>query len=159
MSALILAAHVKSGAEMAREARLPDVITDFIEQHHGTTQMSYFYRKAVEQAGHEIPDSDFRYPGPKPKMKETAILMLADSTEAVSRTLEDPRPNRLRSAIHQVVTDKFMAGQLSDCPLTLADLSHIEDSFVHLLLGAFHGRIRYPDQQDAETRKKESILG
>jgi putative nucleotidyltransferase with HDIG domain len=159
MSALILAAHVKSGAEMAREARLPDLITDFIEQHHGTTQMSYFYRKAVEQAGHEIPDSDFRYPGPKPKMKETAILMLADSTEAVSRTLEDPRPNRLRSAIHQVITDKFLAGQLSDCPLTLADLSRIEDSFLHLLLGAFHGRIRYPDQQDAETRKKESILG
>ena len=159
MSALILAAHIKGGSELAREARLPEVIVDFIEQHHGTTQMSYFYNKARAQAGHDIPDSDFRYPGPKPQLKETAILMLADTTEAVSRTLEDPRPNRLRSAIHQVITDKFMAGQLSDCPLTLADLSRIEDAFVHLLLGAFHGRVRYP-QQDAEDKKKrEAILG
>lgn len=159
MSALILSAHIKSGADLAREARLPVVIIDFIEQHHGTTLMSYFYRKASEQAGHEIPDADFRYPGPKPRSKETAILMLADSTEAVSRTLDDPRPNRLRSAIHQVVTDKFVAGQLSDCPLTLADLSRIEDAFVHLLMGAFHGRIRYPEQLDAEARKREAILG
>lgn len=159
MSALILAAHIKSGADMAREARLPEIIIHFIEQHHGTTQMSYFYRKAVEQAGHELPDTDFRYPGPKPRLKETAILMLADSTEAVSRTLDDPRPNRLKSAIHQVITDKFMAGQLSDCPLTLADLSRIEAAFSHLLLGAFHGRVRYPDQVDAEARKKEKILG
>jgi putative nucleotidyltransferase with HDIG domain len=159
MSALILSAHIKAGADMAREARLPEIIVDFIEQHHGTTQMSYFYRKAVEQAGHDMPDTDFRYPGPKPRLKETAILMLADSTEAVSRTLDDPRPNRLRSAIHQVITDKFMAGQLADCPLTLADLSRIEDAFLHLLLGAFHGRIRYPEQLDAEARKRESILG
>ncbi len=159
MSALILAAHIKSGADLAREAKLPAVIIDFIEQHHGTTLMSYFHRKAMEQAGHDIPDADFRYPGPKPKLKETAILMLADSVEAVSRTLDDPRPNRLRSAIHQVVTDKFMAGQLSDCPLTLADLSRIEDAFVHLLLGAFHGRIRYPEQVDADARKREAILG
>jgi len=159
MSALILAAHIKSGSEMARDARLPEVITDFIEQHHGTTRMTYFYRKAVEQAGHEIPDSDFRYPGPKPRTKETAILMLADSVEAVSRTLEDPRPNRLRSAIHQVITDKFVAGQLSDCPLTLKDLYRIEDAFLHLLLGAFHGRVRYPQQEDEDQRKKESILG
>jgi len=159
MSALILSAHIKSGAEMAREAHLPEAIIDFIEQHHGTTQMSYFYNKAREQMGDDIPDSDFRYPGPKPRSKETAILMLADSTEAVSRTLEDPRPNRLRTAIHQVVTDKFMAGQLSDCPLTLADLSRIEDAFVHLLLGAFHGRIKYPHQVEADRRKKEEMLG
>jgi cyclic-di-AMP phosphodiesterase PgpH len=159
MSALILSAHIKAGADLAREGKLPPVILDFIEQHHGTTQMSYFYRKAVEQAGHEIPDADFRYPGPKPRLKETAILMLADATEAVSRTLDDPRPNRLRSAIHQVITDKFMAGQFSDCPLTLADLSRIEDAFGHLLLAAFHGRVRYPEQLDAEARKREAILG
>jgi putative nucleotidyltransferase with HDIG domain len=159
MSALILSAHIKAGADLARAARLPSVIIDFIDQHHGTTQMSYFYRKAREQAGHDIPDADFRYPGPKPRRKETAILMLADSTEAVSRTLDDPRPNRLRSAIHQVITDKFMAGQLSDCPLTLTDLSRIEDAFVHLLLGAFHGRIRYPEQEDALARKREAMLG
>lgn len=159
MSALILSAHVKLGSEMAREARLPAVIIDHIEQHHGTTLMAYFYRKAEEQAGHQIPDNDFRYPGPKPKLKETAILMMADTTEAVSRTLEDPRPNRMRSAIHQVITDKFTAGQLSDCPLTLKDLSRIEDAFVHLLLGAFHSRIKYPEQEEEAKKKKASILG
>jgi hypothetical protein len=159
MSALILSAHIKAGAEMARDARLPDVIIDFIEEHHGTTQMSYFYGKAKEQAGEDISDSDFKYPGPKPRSKETAILMLADSTEAVSRTLEDPRPNRLRGAIHQVVTDKFMAGQLSDCPLTLADLSKIEDAFLHLLLGAFHGRVKYPQQVEEARRRKEEMFG
>lgn len=159
MSALILSAHVKLGSEMGREARLPALIIDHIEQHHGTTLMAYFYRKAVDQAGHEVPDNDFRYPGPKPKLKETAILMMADTTEAVSRTLEDPRPNRLRSAIHQVITDKFTAGQLSDCPLTLKDLSRIEDAFVHLLLGAFHNRIKYPEQEEEARKKKASILG
>ena len=85
--------------------------------------------------------------------------MMADTTEAVSRTLEDPRPNRLRSAIHQVITDKFTAGQLSDCPLTLKDLSRIEDAFVHLLLGAFHSRIKYPEQEEEAKKKKASILG
>jgi putative nucleotidyltransferase with HDIG domain len=148
MSALILESHVKIGRDLAMEYDLPDKIIDFIEQHHGTTLMEFFLHKARQQSPDDPVDvEEFRYPGPKPQSRESAILMLADSTEAVSRTLDDPKPNRLRTAIHNVVHDKFEAGQLDECELTLKDLGRIEESFLHRLLGAFHKRVEYPEKK------------
>ncbi len=148
MSALILESHVKIGRELALQYDLPDAIIDFIEQHHGTTVMRFFLHKAQQQLPEgEVPTEEFRYPGPKPQSKETAILMLADSVEAVSRTLGVPKPNRLRTAIRKVVREKFEAGQLDECELTLKDLNRIEDSFLKRLLGSFHQRVEYPETE------------
>lgn len=152
MSALILESHVKIGRDLAMEHDLPDKIIDFIEQHHGTTLMQFFLHKARQQSPDDsVTDEEFRYPGPRPQSRETAILMLADSAEAVSRTLDDPKPNRLRTAIHNVVRDKFEAGQLDECDLTLKDLSKIEENFVHRLLGVFHKRVEYPEKKAEQT--------
>ncbi len=165
MSALILESHVKRGRELALEYDLPDVVIDFIEQHHGTTTMSFFYHKAKTQTPDEpVNEDDFRYPGPKPQRRETAIVMLADSVEAVSRTLEDPKPGRLRGAIKKIIEDKFTSGQLEECDLTLRDLHKIEESFLKILLGVFHQRIDYPSPiQPGEpvegTRPPSEIVG
>lgn len=152
MSALILESHVKRGHELALQYDLPDVVIDFIEQHHGTTTMSFFFHKAQQQNPSEpVSEEDFRYPGPKPQSRETAIVMLADSVEAVSRTLDDPKAARLQGAIKTVIETKFTAGQLEECDLTLKDLNHIEQSFLKTLLGVFHSRIDYPSpMRDAE---------
>ncbi|MBI5868546.1 MAG: HDIG domain-containing protein [candidate division Zixibacteria bacterium] len=160
MSALILESHVKRGRELALEYDLPDSVIDFIEQHHGTTTMTFFYHKAQQQILNEpVKEDDFRYPGPRPQTRETAIVMLADSVEAVSRTLDDPKPGRLQNAIRKVVEAKFAAGQLEECDLTLRDLTKIEESFLKILLGVFHSRIDYPsavrrDQDETDPDRK-----
>jgi len=156
MSALILESHVKGGKELALEYNLPDAVIDFIEQHHGTTTMSFFYHKAQQKSPDEpVPEEEFRYPGPRPQTRETAIVMLADSAEAVSRTFDDPKPGRLQSAIKKVIADKFLAGQLEECNLTLRDIHKIEESFLKTLLGVFHQRIEYPsplpDEEEETT--------
>jgi len=102
-----------------------------------------------------VSEEEFRYPGPKPQTRETAIVMLADSVEAVSRTLEDPKPGRLLTAIKKVIETKFTAGQLEECDLTLKDLHKIEESFLKILLGVFHSRIEYPSP--SESRDTESV--
>lgn len=146
MSALVIGSHIKRGVELAEESNLPDRIIDFIEEHHGTSTMAYFYHKAREQTegDAEVPEAEYRYPGPRPRSKETAIMMVADTVEAASRTLEDPKPSRIRSLIRRLMNDKIQAGQLSDSNLTLADLKKIEDAFVKVLIGIFHARIDYP---------------
>ncbi len=152
MSALILESHVKLGRDLALEYDIPDKIIDFIEQHHGTTTMDFFLNKARRQSPDDlVPDEEFRYPGPKPQSRETAILMLADSAEAVSRTLDNPKPSRMRTAIHSVVRDKFEAGQLDECDLTLKDLGKIEAGFMHRLQGVFHKRVEYPGKEAEKT--------
>ena len=100
-------------------------------------------------------EEEFRYPGPKPQTRETAIVMLADSVEAVSRTLDDPKPGRLRTAIKKVIETKFTAGQLEECELTLKDLYRIEESFLKILLGVFHSRIEYPSSVGSQGAKPE----
>jgi hypothetical protein len=156
MSALILESHVKRGRELALQYDLPDSVIDFIEQHHGTTTMSFFYHKAQRQTQDElVNEEEFRYPGPKPQTRETAIVMLADSVEAVSRTLEDPKPGRLRTAIEKIIEAKFTAGQLEECDLTLRDLHQIEESFLKILLGVFHSRIEYPSSIELEETMSE----
>ncbi len=153
MSAIVIKSHITRGRELAEENDLPDKIIAFIEEHHGTSLMSYFYNKAKElHPDEEISDTEFRYPGPRPQSKETAVLMLADSVEAASRTLEDPKPARIRNLIRKLINDKFQQGQLSESNLTLADLQGIEDAFAKVLMGAFHSRIDYPKREEEKAK-------
>jgi hypothetical protein len=159
MSALILETHVKEGRELAKKAKLPKVVSDFIEQHHGTSLMAYFYRKAIDQGADpaEI-ESDFRYPGPKPAFKESAIVMLADSIEAAARTLEDPHPARIRSLVTKITSDKFQSGELDDSNLTFKEMHTIEESFIQVLNALFHHRIEYPEASPEEDVKKAPAI-
>ncbi|MCK4384983.1 MAG: HDIG domain-containing protein [candidate division Zixibacteria bacterium] len=145
MSALILESHVKEGVEMAVEANLPKRIIDFIQEHHGTTLMSYFYNKALEQGATQELMDEYRYPGPKPRSKETAIVMLADAVEAASRTLDDPKPSRIKSLIKKIIDSKLQAGELADSNLTFRELSAIQQSFLPVLISVFHPRVEYPE--------------
>jgi hypothetical protein len=151
MSALILEAHVKEGKELAEKNGLPQCIIEFITGHHGTTVMTYFYEKAKSQEGESVDIDEYRYPGPKPKSREVAIVMLADSVEAASRTLEDPKPARIRAQVHRLITSKFEAGELDDCDITMRELRLIEESFVRVLIGIFHRRIDYPQAEHQEV--------
>ena len=158
MSSLVLANHVRRGAEMAREYGLPEEIEDFIYQHHGTSLMSFFYQKAIEQSPSEaVSENEFRYPGPRPQNRETAIVMLADAVEAASRTLKDPTPSSIKNLVEKIIDERFKSGELDDSPLTLRDLSQISLAFQKILNGRFHGRIEYPDidnKKQIETAKK-----
>lgn len=148
MSAIVLVSHLKKGRQIGEEADLPDEVLNFIEEHHGTMIMSYFYNKAKEMGMANPPEEEFRYPGPKPQTRETAIVMLADSVEAASRTLTDPKPARLRNLVQNIINDRFQSGELEECPLTLKDLAMIRESFTQVLIGAFHHRIEYPDKDE-----------
>jgi putative nucleotidyltransferase with HDIG domain len=145
MSALILESHVKEGVEMAVEANLPKRIIDFIQEHHGTTLMSYFYNKALEQGATQELMDEYRYPGPKPRSKETAIVMLADAVEAASRTLDDPKPSRMKSLTKKIIDSKLQAGELADSNLTFRELFAIQQSFLPVLISVFHPRVEYPE--------------
>ena len=150
MSALVIAAHVKEGVQLGREQNLPQMVVDFIASHHGTGLIEFFYRKAQEDADdpEAIDESDYRYPGPRPRTNEQAIVMLADSIEAASRSLDKPTPKRLESLIDGIVAARVADGQLDDSALTFVDLTRIKDAFHGLLCGIYHFRVRYPDQED-----------
>lgn len=150
MSALILEAHVKEGKELAEANGLPKCIVEFITGHHGTSVMSFFYEKAKKQDDVRIDIEEYKYPGPRPIAKEVAIVMLADSVEAASRTLEDPTPARIKGLVRKIINSKFESGDLEDCDLTLKDLHMIEDSFLRILTGIFHRRIAYPEKEIEE---------
>lgn len=150
MSTLIIIAHIKDGADLARQHRLPKPIIDFIEQHHGTTLVEYFFRRAAEaNGGAEVDESNFRYPGPKPQTKEAAVLMLADAVEGACRTLVEPTPARIESLVHDIAMKRLLDGQFDSCGLTLQELATIEDSLVKSLTAVYHGRVKYPDQRTA----------
>ncbi|HAY32596.1 MAG TPA: HDIG domain-containing protein [Ignavibacteria bacterium] len=150
VSTKIIIAHVKDGIELAKKYKLPQEIIDFIPMHHGTTLVSYFYDKAKNSSKEEISDLIYRYPGPKPQTKETGIVMLADSIEACTRAIEDPTPQKLESKIREVIRSRFMEGEFDECDLTLRDLTRIKDSFMKVLIGIHHHRIKYPDSNQLE---------
>jgi hypothetical protein len=157
MSSLILISHVKDGVELARENHLGQRIAHIIQQHHGTSLISYFYQKAKEKENLEtgsLDDEDFRYPGPKPQTKEAGIVMLADCVEAASRTLSEPTPSRIRGLVQRITNTIFLDGQLEECELTLKDLQKIEESFNRILTAIFHQRIDYPALPTSESPKK-----
>lgn len=150
-SAAIIRQHVQDGIELAREYRLPERIWKFIPMHHGTIVIKHFYAKAVADAqgtGVVVDEADFRYPGPKPDGKETAIVMLADACEAISRLVDTSHREDIERAVEQVVLDRITDGQLSETPLTLADLDLVRESFVKSLLGSSHQRVRYREVTD-----------
>lgn len=152
MSTLIIKNHVKEGMELAREYRLPEKVIDFIPEHHGTTLIKYFYVQALKKAEQEgsnemITEEEFRYPGPKPRSIETAILMLADSVEAVSTSRfagKSPDEQEIRRTVHESVTEKYEDKQLNNTPLTLQDLETIKEAFVKALQSRYHQRVKYP---------------
>lgn len=149
MSALVVASHVKDGIDLARKWRLPERVVDFIPEHHGTHVMKFFYHKALESAGNEtVKVDDFRYPGPRPRSRETAILMLSDAVEAATRSLSKPTPGRIREICKQIIDERMFSGELDDCGLTLRDLATIRDAFLPLLAGIHHQRIAYPGQHE-----------
>ena len=148
LSLLVIVAHVKDGLEMAKDYGLPRILHQFIAEHHGTTVVRYFQRVAAEQAQKsktkELPESEFRYPGPKPRTRESAILMICDSVEGAVRALPEPTPGRIESTVHQVLMARLNDGQFDDCDITLKELSRVEDAVVKALCAAYHGRIAYP---------------
>jgi putative nucleotidyltransferase with HDIG domain len=153
VSSAIVTAHARDGLQMAQKYRLPVEIEKIIMEHHGDTPVMYFYHKALQQAdGNPVDIQDFRYDGTRPTMKESAIVMLADTIEAAVRSMPDPTPQRIEEFIEQLVRGKLEDGQLSDSPLTLRDIDKICDAFSTVLIGVFHERIEYPA---VEIQKKE----
>ena len=157
-SADILIDHVREGEKLAKVEHLPSRIRDFIREHHGTTLNDYFYQRACEQFhGQEVEVAAFRYPGPRPRSRETAILMLADSSEAATRA----RSPRTRQEVAEIVQQIFHArrdeGQLDEAPLTLKELRQVEDIFVDMLQATFHPRIDYPQRADRDADRDEEV--
>jgi putative nucleotidyltransferase with HDIG domain len=160
MSTLVIVSHIKEGVLLAKKYKLPQVIIDGIEQHQGTSLVSVFYHRAKNQqkgAGQStINDEDFRYEGPRPQTREMAILMLADSCEAASRSLEKPTPVRITNLISDIFDARLRDGQLDECRLTLADLNKIKQAFVFSLTNMLHGRIAYPKDENHSDKPAET---
>ena len=161
MSCLIISSHVKDGLELAKEVGLTQDICDLIPQHHGTRIMTYFYRKALDSVNgknQEIDEVDYRYPGPKPQTREAAILMLADSVEAASRTLTDPSSAQIQGMIDRLVDSILADNQFDECDITLREIRLIKESFFKILTGIYHRRIDYPGYDFKAVRKSVSGL-
>ncbi len=149
MSKMVIMNHVKEGLDLAKKYKLNPRLIDFIQQHHGSSLVYYFYRRALEtqENNQEVAEEGFRYPGPKPNTKETAVVLLADSVEAAARTLKEPSPAKIEELVHKIINNKFIDGQLDECDLTLKDLERIAEVFIRILTGIYHGRISYPETE------------
>ncbi|MGD8987749.1 MAG: HDIG domain-containing protein [Syntrophobacterales bacterium] len=169
MSSLILISHVKDGVDLAKEHRLGQDIQDIIEQHHGTSLISFFYQKALDlqeklkkgKGGDVSPVlvEDYRYPGPKPQTKEAGLVLLADAVEAASRTLTDPTASRIQGLVQKIINKIFSDGQLDECELTLKDIHQIAKSFIQIIMGISHQRIEYPEPAAKGTEGKARANG
>lgn len=155
LSISVIKQHVKYGVELARKYRLPEEIVAFIEEHHGTTSISYFYHQALRLYGEEtINPADYQYPGPKPHSLETAILMFADGIEAATRAYQQKggeskvTPHALEDIVDDIIEQRLQSGQLDECPITLAQVKKIRDAFVEYLTAAFHKRMDYPTRRE-----------
>lgn len=159
MSTLVVKSHITEGLEMARRERLPRAVRDAIPEHHGTMVMAFFYHKALE-ADPTARRDDFCYPGPRPRSRETAILMLADGVEGASRALAEPTPSRIRGLVTRIIEERVQQGQLDDCALTQQELARIREAFIPVLTAIFHVRAPYPvdptkrPRADADLRKE-----
>jgi putative nucleotidyltransferase with HDIG domain len=157
MSALVIKAHVKEGVELASEHKLPSEIIDVIQQHHGTSLIQYFYHQARERLKDDqdyntptVDQSTYRYDGPRPAFKESAIIFFADGVEAASRTLPKVTQSNIEDLIDKIFRDRIEDGQLDDCPLTFQELNKIRESFVYTLLNMLHSRVEYPKDEDTQ---------
>ncbi|MBN2511614.1 MAG: HDIG domain-containing protein [Sedimentisphaerales bacterium] len=158
MSQLVIVGHVKDGIEIAREYGLPSVLRQFIESHHGTTLMEFFYNEAKKRQDEKmspVSEAEFRYPGPKPRTKESAIVMLADAAESAGRSMTEATPNKIETLVHSIAMKRLQDGQFDECDLTLKELSRIEAALAKSLAAHHHGRIAYPklnSSEDSQTR-------
>jgi membrane-associated HD superfamily phosphohydrolase len=158
MSALILVSHVKDGVELARQEKLPEVIVEGIREHHGTTVMAYFYQKALETDSHaSVNRDDFRYPGPRPRSREAATLMCADTVEAAVRSLRDPTSAQIRAMVSRLVDARAAEGELDDSGITLHELAVVRERLISMLTSVYHQRVAYPGQ-DAPARDDDRTI-
>ncbi len=163
MSLLIILGHVKDGLELARQYRLPPVLHEFIAEHHGTTVVRYFHRAASDKQpliasgkhDREVPEADFRYGGPKPHSRESAILMLSDGVEGAVRALSEPTVGRIEGAVHSIVAERLNDGQFDECDITLREIREVEQSLVKSLCSIYHGRVAYPKAPKADEGRRE----
>jgi putative nucleotidyltransferase with HDIG domain len=154
LSALTVLAHVRDGVEYAREQRLPEAIVRFIPEHHGTSLITYFYHQALER-GDAVDEEVFRYEGPRPQSRETAILMVADAVEGAVRAMPRPTPDRIEQIVRRIIRERLDDGQLDECDLTFRDLDLIRQTFTRLLASMFHPRVEYPDlERDLRGRRQ-----
>jgi len=167
MSLLIILGHVKDGLELARQYRLPPVLYQFIAEHHGTTLVRYFHNRAVENQprvatgrhDRDVAEADFRYEGPKPRSRESAVLMLCDAVEGAVRALNEPTVGRIEATVHQMVVDRLNDGQFDDCAITMRDIRLVEDSLVKSLCGIHHGRVAYPKTRKDDDEMTQEAVG
>lgn len=169
MSLLIIVGHVKDGVEMAKEYKLPRVLHQFIEEHHGTTVVRYFHHVASEKQpqiasgrhDREVSEAEFRYGGPKPRSRESAVLMMCDGVEGAVRALAEPTAGRIETVVHRIITDRLNDGQFDDCDITLREIHQVEESLVKTLSSIYHGRVAYPTatkgSEESESRKRVSV--
>jgi cyclic-di-AMP phosphodiesterase PgpH len=172
MSALIIIAHVKEGVDLALKYGLNARIIDVIQQHHGTSLVAYFYKRALQQQQDareggkimnireedipEVREESFRYSGPKPQFKESGIISLADAVESASRSLEKPTPQKIEQLVNDIISKRVAEGQLDECDLTLRELRQIAETFRFTLQNMLHTRIKYPkdeDKNDHDSRR------
>ena len=155
MSTLIIIGHVKDGVDLGRQHHLPEPIIDLIEQHHGTTLVEYFYHEAHKRNGQNpdgagVQEGAFRYPGPKPRSKEAAILMVADCVESASRTLSEPTPARIEGLVRDLIEKRLRDGQFDECGLTLREIGEIRESLIKSIIGIYHVRVKYPEPRSEQ---------
>jgi len=153
LSYLIITSHVRDGLDLLREHRLPPALDPYVAEHHGTTVLAYFYKRALEESD-AVEELTFRYPGPKPRSKETAVLMLADAVESASRSLDDPTQGAIRSLIDRLFDQRLQDGQLDESPLTFHDLDVIASTFERVLTASLHRRVRYPTPEEIKGAKR-----
>jgi putative nucleotidyltransferase with HDIG domain len=152
LSTKIITSHVTDGLELAKKYKVPAVIQEFITEHHGTTPVVYFFHKARKQENGEPKLEDFRYPGPRPRSRETAIVMLADTAEAAVRSMTEHTPDKVEALIRKLIREKLDDGQFDDCNLTLRDMNTIATTFTGVFSGIFHERVKYPNVNLKEER-------
>ncbi|MDD4557767.1 MAG: HDIG domain-containing protein [bacterium] len=160
LSILVITAHIRDGVELAKQYRIPEKIVDIIAQHHGTNLILYFYHQAMNrEEGNRLPENQFRYGGPKPRTREAALIMLADSVEAAVRSMIKPTPNKVEALVRKIIRDRLSDGQLDESELTFHDLSRIADAFIKVLNGIFHPRIEYPEAIEPRTKSGRRAIG
>lgn len=150
--------HVADGVILARKKRLPESVIDFIREHHGQTMMTFFYHKALESVTSDSPEinkADFQYPGPRPQTKESAVVMLADSVEAASRSIHEPTPAKLNGLVRKIIYNKLNEGEFENTDLSMANLKTIEESFLVILNGIYHTRMEYPEDEEVKQLEQK----
>ena len=156
MSLLVIIGHVKDGVELAREYNIPRQIIHFIEAHHGTTLVEYFYHAARQQAEEDenvtVEEIEYRYPGPRPRTREAAILMLSDCVESAARAMTERKPSQIEQLVRDLAMKRLMDGQFDECNLTFTELAQIQTAIVSRVNAIYHGRVSYPEE-DADEQQ------